>query len=169
MKNYISALQFNCKTDSARIQKAIETAKTEGTNQVLIPQNETPWVIEETISLPDDVEILIDGAHLTLADDSFINMFATENYLKKEKTQQKNIEIHGKNGAVLDGGKYNGLSERNWKEKGIHISANTTMMFYYTQNLNVHDLKLINQHWRCGESICQRPVCRRNGEPLSAL
>lgn len=147
MENYISALQFDCSTDSAKIQMAIQKAKSVGVNKVVIPQKDTPWIITETISLPDDIEILIDGAHLVLADDTFINMFATENYLKKEKTQQKNIEIHGKNGAVLDGGKYNGLSEKNHKEKGIHISVNTTMMFYYTQNLNVHDLKLVNQRW----------------------
>ena len=147
MENYISALQFDCSTDSAKIQMAIQKAKSEGVNKVIIPKKDTPWIITETISLPDDIEILIDGAHLVLADDTFINMFATENYLAKEKRQQRNIEIHGKNGAVLDGGKYNGLSEFKHNEKGIHISVNTTMIFYYTENLNVHDLKLINQRW----------------------
>ena len=90
MENYISALQFDCSTDSAKIQMAIQKAKSEKANKVVIPKKDTPWIIT---------------------------------------------------------GKYNGLSEFNHNEKGIHISVNTTMIFYYTENLNVHDLKLINQRW----------------------
>ena len=93
MENYISVLQIDCSTDSAKIQMAIQKAKSEGVNKVVIPKKDTPWIITETISLPDDIEILIDGAHLVLADDTFINMIATENFLKKEKTQQKILYV----------------------------------------------------------------------------
>lgn len=148
MAEYISALSINETTDNMKIQKAIIEAKSSGINKVLIPAKETPWVIHETIALPSDIEIFIDGAHLVLADDTYINMFATENYLAKEIRPQQNIEIHGANGATLDGGKYNGLCEYNSQKDGRpHISANTTMLFYYTENLSVHDLKITNQRY----------------------
>lgn len=113
MNDYISALDMAADSDSAKIQSAIQTAKATGTNRVCIPGKGTPWIIQETIALPSDIEILIDGAHMIMADDTFCQMFATENYLKKERRLQTNIEIHSINGAVLDGGKYNGLSEYN--------------------------------------------------------
>ena len=148
MENYISALEMGAGSDSARIQLAIEKAKAEGVDRVVIPRKTTPWVIDETICIPSDLEILIDGAHLIMADDTYAQMFATENFLKKEKVQQKNIRIHGINGALLDGGKYNGLCEKNSLKDGRpHISCNTMMMFYYTRDLHVHDLKIINQRY----------------------
>lgn len=149
MNNYISALDMSGTTDSQKIQNAIFKAKNEGTNKVLIPKKESPWLIYETISLPSDIEILADGAHLILGDGTFINMFATQNYLEKNTTEaQKNIEIHGINNAVFDGGKYNGLSEFTSRKNGLpHISVNTMMIFYNTENLFVHDIKIINQRW----------------------
>lgn len=149
MKDYICALDMHGTTDSQKIQNAIIKAKEDGTNKVLIPKKDSPWVITETISLPDDIEILADGAHLVLGDGTFINMFATENYLEKNtNTPQKNIEIHGINNAVFDGGKYNGLSEFTSRKNGFpHISVNTMMIFYNTENLYVHDIKIINQRW----------------------
>ena len=148
MNTYVSALDMTEISDSGKIQAAIQKAKEHGVNRVIIPNKRDPWVIDKTISLPSNLEILIDGAHMILADDTYIQMFATENYLQKEKRQQSNIEIHGINGAVLDGGKYNGLCEKNsLKDDRPHISCNTLMMLYYTENLYIHDLKIINQRW----------------------
>ncbi len=148
MSEYISALAVDGATDSKRIQAAIREAKQTGKNKVIIPKKETPWVIDETVSIPSDMEIFIDGAHLILADGTFVNMFATENYLNREIRPQSNIEIHGANGAVLDGGEYNGLSEANCLKDGRpHIIVNTTMLFYYTENLRVHNLRIVNQRY----------------------
>lgn len=149
MNKFISAIEIQGDTDSEKIQNAIKKAKEGGTNKVLIPKKDTPWVIDKTIALPGNIEILADGAHLILADNTFINMFATENYMEKDtKKEQKNIEIHGVNGAVFDGGKYNGLSEFNSLQDGRpHISVNTLMMFYNTENLHIHDIKIVNQRW----------------------
>ena len=149
MNRYISAIDMPGNTDSEKIQNAVQKAKEEGVNQVLIPKRDRAWMIDKTIVLPSDIEILADGAHLRLADDTYINLFATENYMERDTTKvQKNIEIHGINGALFDGGNYNGLSEFNSLQDGRpHISQNTLMMFYLTEHLYVHDIKVINQRW----------------------
>lgn len=162
MTHYISALDMVADSDDGKIRLAIQTAKTTGTNRVCIPGKGTPWVIQETIALPSDIEILIDGAHMIMADNTFCQMFATENYLKKERRLQTNIEIHSINGAVLDGGKYNGLSEYNSLQDGNpHISCNTLMLFYYTEKLYVHDLYITNQrHWAITNMFVEHSVYR---------
>ena len=71
------------KSDSESIMLAVKKAKEEGVNSVLIPKlnertGENKWVIEETIYLPSDIEIIIDNAFLVLADGVYANMFANE-------------------------------------------------------------------------------------------
>lgn len=151
MGNYISANAAHGDSDSQRIQNAIMKAKAEGVNRVIITpktHGDSPiWSIQESILLPDDIEIFIDGAHLRLADNTFINMFITENCLG-DRREQRNIELHGAKGAVLDGGNYNGLSERNSEKDGRpSIWVNTMLWFYNLVNLSVHDLKIVNQRW----------------------
>jgi len=150
---YINANDTIGTSDSTTINNAIKQAKLTNINRVLIPKENKRtssdiWVIDEVISLPSNLEILIDGAHLVLADDTFINMFATENYIAGKIFDVENITIHGQNGALLDGGKYNGLSEFNsCKDGNPHISCNTLMMFCHTNNLSVTNLKIRNQRW----------------------
>lgn len=150
---YINANDTIGTSDSITINNAIRKAKQANTNRVLIPRENKRtasdiWVIDEVISLPSNIEILIDGAHLVLADDTYINMFATENYLSGQIFDVENIKIHGQNNALLDGGKYNGLSEFNsCKDGNPHISCNTLMMFCHTNHLSVTNLKIRNQRW----------------------
>ena len=140
-------------TDSERIQNAISLAKETGENTVVIPKhNERTktdrWVIEESILLPDDITLIFDGAHLFQADGVFCNMFLTENLATGQKREQKNITLTGKNGAILDGGTYNGLRETNSDKDGMpHISKNTTLLFYHATNVEVSSLKIVNQRW----------------------
>ena len=77
MTHYISALDMVADSDDGKIRLAIQTAKATGTNRVCIPGKGTPWIIQETIGLPSDIEILIDGAHMIMADNTFCQMFAT--------------------------------------------------------------------------------------------
>jgi len=150
---YINANDTIGKSDSITINNAIKRAKESNINKVLIPKENKRtssdiWVIDEVLSLPSNIEILIDGAHLVLADNTYINMFATENYLAGKIFGLENINIHGQNGALLDGGNYNGLSEFNSGKDGMpHISCNTLMMFCHTKHLSVTNLKIQNQRW----------------------
>ena len=79
-------------------------------------------------------------------------MFASETVLEgKGRTaadEIKNITIRGIGNAVLDGGNYNGLSERNSSKDGRpHVSKNTTMLFFNVSGLTVENISVINQRW----------------------
>lgn len=135
-------------SDAQTIISAIHEAKDAGISCVVIPDNGGEWVIDETVYLPDDIEIIVDNAHLKLADGVFCNMFANENVKTLSHTTQKNITLRGIGNAVLDGGKYNGLSERTSMKNGMpHISKNTTMLFFNVRNLRIENIRVINQRW----------------------
>ena len=153
----IQAEKTSGATDAEQIQNAITEAKKSGTNRVRIPRHNDRtgadiWNIDRTVFLPDDIELLIDNAHLRLADGAFCNMFANESITKEiSRTptgEQKNITLCGIGNAVLDGGTYNGLSEKNSEKDGLpHISVNTTLLFFNVSNLRVENLSVINQRW----------------------
>lgn len=154
MKSYISPNQTLQDTDSASIRAAIEMAKEQQVNAVRIPKHnertgEDLWVIEETIVLPSDIEILIDDAHLVLAEGKYLNMFTTGSPERNTAADEtKNVTLRGRGNAILDGGIYNGLSEKNSLQDGKpHISKNTTLLFFNTSNLLVENLSVINQRW----------------------
>lgn len=157
MKNCVTPNQTQRENDNSSIQAAISLAKENGCNRVVIPSynertREEKWVFEDTVYLPSDIEIIIDGAHLVLADGIYANMFASESILEgKGRTTAdtlKNIKIRGMGNAVLDGGNYNGLSERNSGKDGLpHISKNTTMLFFNVSGLTVENINVINQRW----------------------
>ena len=73
MTSYITPNETIRDTDSHSIQAAIAKAVEIGSRRVRIPrQNERTgtekWIIEETVSLPSDIELWIDDAHLVLAE-----------------------------------------------------------------------------------------------------
>lgn len=157
MYTCIQAAKTKGATDAEQIQNAITEAKKSGTNRVRIPRHNDRtgadiWNIDRTVFLPDDIELLIDNAHLRLADGVFCNMFANENLTKEisrtSAGEQKNITLRGIGNAILDGGTYNGLSEKNSLQDGRpHISVNTTLLFFNVSNLRVENLSVINQRW----------------------
>lgn len=153
----IQAEKTSGATDAEQIQNAITEAKKSGTNRVRIPRHNDRtgadiWNIDRTVFLPDDIELLIDNAHLRLADGAFCNLFANEAITKETARtsagEQKNITLRGIGNAILDGGTYNGLSEKNSLQDGRpHISVNTTLLFFNVSNLRVENLSVINQRW----------------------
>ena len=153
----IQAEKTSGATDAEQIQNAITEAKKSGTNRVCIPRHNDRtgadiWSIDRTVFLPSDIEIVLDNAHLRLADGAFCNMFANENLTKEisrtSAGEQKNITLRGIGNAILDGGTYNGLSEKNSLQDGRpHISVNTTLLFFNVSNLRVENLSVINQRW----------------------
>ena len=157
MYTYIQAGTMKGATDAEQIQNAIAEAKSNGTNRVVISRHndrtgEDIWNIDRTVFLPSDIEIVLDNAHLRLADGVFCNMFANENLTKEisrtSAGEQKNITLRGIGNAILDGGTYNGLSEENSLQDGRpHISVNTTLLFFNVSNLRVENLSVINQRW----------------------
>ena len=157
MNNYICANETIKESDSKTIIAAIELAIESGVRKVRIPKTNPRtgadiWTIDETIALPSDIEILIDDAHLVLAEGKYLNMFTSGTPAEPNMTTSaepvRNITIRGRGRAILDGGVYNGLSEKNCMKDGRpHISKNTTMLFFNTVGLTVENLALINQRW----------------------
>ena len=159
-------------TDNETITNAIKKAKEDGTNKIIIPKNNERtnsdiWVIEDTIYLPNDIEVFVDDAHLVLADDVYCNMFASQSVLAEGPRtiadEQYNITIRGSGAAKLDGGKYNGLGERNSEKDGRpHISKNTTLLFVNCRNLTIEDISITNQRWWGITNIFVRDSVFRN-------
>lgn len=157
MKKAISPNETMGRTDNESIQRAIQKAKETGINRVCIPRQNMRtgtqlWVIEEAIRLPSEIEIQIEDAHLRLADGVYTNMFINENagtpVGQTPEGEQHDIVLRGSGRAVLDGGAYNGLSERNSEKDGRpHISKNTTILFSNVRNVTVENLRVINQRW----------------------
>ena len=154
---FVNANKTPGKSDNESISLAIAEAKLMGKNKVVIPKHNDRtdsdlWVIEDTIYLPNDIEILVDDAHLMLADNVYCNMFANASVSgTKDRTladEQYGITIRGEGNAVLDGGNYNGLSERNSEKDGRpHISKNTTLLFVNCRNVTVENISITNQRW----------------------
>lgn len=157
MQTCIQAEKISGATDAEQIQNAITEAKNNGTNRIVISRHNDRtdadiWSIDRTIFLPSDIEIVLDNAHLRLADGAFCNLFANEAITKEAARtpagEQKNITLRGIGNAILDGGTYNGLSEKNSLQDGRpHISVNTTLLFFNVSNLRVENLSVINQRW----------------------
>ena len=169
---YISPNQTISSTDDKSISLAVHRAKETGVNKVVIPRHNQRtgkdlWVIEDTIRLPDDIEILLDGAHLVLADGTYCNIFANErlgtDLGRTPEGEQKNIVLRGRDNAILDGGNYNGLSERTSFQDGRpHVSKNTPVFFVNVRNLLVENLRIVNQRWWGITNVFVRDAVFRN-------
>lgn len=131
------------------IQKLIDEAVAQGKQQVVVSGN---YEIEETVLLPSDFTLVLDDCHLVMADNTFCNMFNNVS-CKKESARKAsgadhNIKIEGRGRAILDGGNYNGLSERNSGKDGRpHISVNNLVLFANVDGFRISGLHVRNQRW----------------------
>ena len=135
--------------DTAYLQDLINTADT-----AVIPKKnpltgDELWIIDAPLMLDSNQTIVLDGAHLRMADGVYANMFSTEFPLGGQCQHKENIAILGKNGAVLDGGKYNGLSEKNAGRDGLpHIFYNNMIFMRDVDGFEVSGLTVAEQrHW----------------------
>ena len=87
------------------------------------------FLIDRAVRIPADFTLILDGCTLRQADGCFDNLFVNEHHGTPEGTtlagRDHNIRILGKNGAVLDGGTYNGLGEKNAGKDGRRRSGKT--------------------------------------------
>lgn len=137
------------KNGAQYIQQQIDAAESAGKHQLTISGN---FEIEQTILLPSDFTLVLDDCHLRMADDTFCNMFANKHCRteigKTLAGTDHNICIEGRGRAILDGGKYNGLSERNSRKDGNpHISVNNLVLFINVDGFRVSGLHVRNQRW----------------------
>lgn len=131
------------------IQQLISDTKAKGQTTVVLTGN---YLINETVILSSNTTLLLKDCHLRLADGVFCNMFRNEHcYDTENRTREnadRNIKIIGEGRAILDGGNYNGLSERNSNKDGMpSIYNNNTVLFSNVENFEIRNLKVTNQRW----------------------
>ena len=144
-------------SDSERIKAAICEAKRTGADKVIIPRynretQSAKWVIDQTIPLPSDITVVLDNCYLTRADDTYCQMFATENLFDENGrdmlSEQKNINIIGAGNACICGGKENKLNEFTSERDGNpHITSNVLIYLYNVRNFKIEGFRICDQRW----------------------
>lgn len=138
-----------CSNGAKHITELISEAIRNGTNTAVVTGN---WEIDTAVRLPSNFTLVLDGCHLKMADGCYSNLFVNEHHDTEEgKTTQgtdRNISIIGKNGAVLDGGNYNGLSERTQLQNGLPpIWKNNLIFFANVDGFEISNIACHNQRW----------------------
>ena len=138
-----------CPNGTQHITDAINTAIASGERTATISGN---WEIDTAIRIPSDFTLVLDGCHLKLADGCFSNVFVNEHHDtpigKTPNGTDRNITIEGKNGAIIDGGKYNGLSEKIRPKTGWPpIWKNNLILFTNVENFEISGISFHNQRW----------------------
>ncbi|MBQ8356253.1 MAG: hypothetical protein IJX39_00430 [Clostridia bacterium] len=110
------------------------------------------YEIESCILIPSDFTLYLKNCHLVMADNTFCNMFSNENCRKEigrtRSGTDRNIRIIGQGRAILDGGAYNGLSEKNQNTNGLPaIYENNVILFTNVDGFEVRGLHIRNQRW----------------------
>ena len=96
--------------------------------------------VEKAIILPSDFTLVLSSCVLQLASGVFDNLFRS--------IGTHHVQIIGKGHAILDGGEYNGLSERTSGQNGFpHISSNNTVFFADVHHFRIHGISVLRQRW----------------------
>ena len=134
---------------AAYIQNLIDEAKRNGIREVTVSGN---YEIEREIRLPSGTTLILKDCHLRLADGSYTNIFVNEHHgTEAGKTlagTDRDIRILGIGEAILDGGEYNGLSEKTQNKDGLPpIWKNNFILFTNVDGFEIDGLTLLHQRW----------------------
>ena len=110
------------------------------------------WEIAQAVRLPSNFTLILQDCHLRMADGVYSNMFVNANHDtdlgKTTIGTDRNISIIGRGTAILDGGKYNGLSERNEAQNGLPpIWKNNLLLFTNVDGFKISGISCRNQRW----------------------
>ena len=131
------------KNGSEYISGLIRRGLDDGTNTATVRGR---YEIASAVRLPSDFTLVLDGCHLKMASGVFDNMFVNEGL--GTGRENKNIRLLGQNGAVLDGGEYNGLSERNSGRDGMPpIWKNNLILCANVKGFEMGGFSCVNQRW----------------------
>ena len=145
------------KTDSESIQNAVNMAKKTGVDKVVIPRiNERTgsarWDIDVGVTLPSDIQIVLDNCYIRQVDGVFDNVFRNENFYNEElrvkpEGEQRNIHINGIGNALIDGGLHNGITEEGHKPGDPPMWVNNMILMHNVDGFSITGIKMINQRW----------------------
>ncbi len=151
------------KNGTEYINSLIKSALSNGKNEATVEGN---YEIAEEIRLPSNFTLYLKNAHLIMADGVYSNMFVNEHHCteigKTPEGRDRNIKIIGDGSSILDGGKYNGLSEKNQNKDGLPpIWKNNLILFINTEGIEISGIKCQNQRWWALDFIyCANGVLR---------
>ena len=163
-------------SDAKMIQAAVDAAAEEGVSVVIPRFNERTekplWEIDETIVLHTGSDVQLEGCHIRLADDTFIHFFSNDaaygKYWRADE-RQYDITLTGRGNVLLDGGKHNGIFEKDFtiydengnfvgraNPRGIaSIAVNRGINFRNVERVAVSGLRFINQrYWAMNFEFC---------------
>ena len=131
------------------IEKKISEAISQGKRSAVISGS---YYIDSAVRIPSHFTLVLENCHLRLADGCYSNIFVNENHGteigKKSVGADVDISVIGRGKAILDGGEYNGLSERNHMQNGLPpIWKNNLVLFTNVDGFTVSGLHLCNQRW----------------------
>ena len=131
------------------IQNLIDSAVGDGTMKAVISGF---YEIEKTVLIPSGFYLVLENCHLRLGDNTFCNIFTNKNCRteigRTKEGTDRNITIEGRGFAILDGGNYNGLGERNsLKDGNPHISVNNTLLFANVDGFKITGLSFRYHRW----------------------
>ena len=145
---------------SEYISEKIKEARSSGLDRATVSGC---WEIEREIRIPSGFTLILENCHLRMADGVYSNMFVNEHHgTKIGKTPEgtdRFITIEGRGEAILDGGNYNGLSEKTQLKNGLPpIWKNNLILFTNIEGFRISGLSCKNQRWwalcfiyaRCG-------------------
>ena len=110
------------------------------------------WEIDREVRLPSDFTLILEDCHLRMADGCFSNLFVNEHHGtevgRTTEGTDRNITILGRGRAILDGGEYNGLSEKTQGKDGMPpIWKNNLLLFTNVDGFRITGLSCRNQRW----------------------
>ena len=110
------------------------------------------WIIDATIRIPSNFTLILKNCHLRMADGCFSNLFVNEHHDtelgKTPEGTDRNISIIGREEAILDGGEYNGLSEKTQLQNGLPpIWKNNLVLFTNVDGFKISGISCRNQRW----------------------
>ena len=137
------------KNGSEYVSEQIARGVRDGSRTVVVSGN---WEISETIRIPDHFTLILDNCHLRMADGCCANLFVNQNHdtdLGRTLVgRNRNISVLGRGSAVLDGGEYNGLSEKNQLTDGRPpIWKNNLILFTNVEGFKIAGIECRNQRW----------------------
>ena len=143
---------MHTKMTAADLQAAIDEAKQNGLAELTVTGE---YEIAAPVALPSDFTLILEDAYLRMADGVMCQMFVSEHTLTPNGEIDRNIALIGRGNSVLDGGEYNGLSERNSGKDGMpYIWQNNMLLFAGVEGFRIENLTVKNQRWWALNFIC---------------
>lgn len=107
------------------------------------------YLIDRPLELTSGCHVTLDGCTLRLADGVYSNIFISKGAWN-DAPLQRDISIIGKNGAKLDGGEPNGLTEKTANKNGLPpVLNNTFVLFRNVDGFEISDLLLSDPRYWC--------------------